>query len=434
MPVLTSWTAVDKPEVAVGARDLLGTGAIADGIADEIAPNLRQSTMRARYYTMLAVGTRDVEEAADTSAGRLRRFFRWERLWLASLLASCAKKSSDLRAQVKKQAPGLLGTGIGGRSIQRFEELWPGWTTKGIDLGEFVPLQAPQTSGAYGRYAGSARESGLLSRTSGLALEKAGRDLVAAFEDSRSQQFVSSLRAALDEARPGTSTTLFKSHLPALGLDRPKLREREILIERLLEGVSRTLLAARVVGAELGRAAEPSEKQWSAAIPACAKRAAAIDDEGKRLSDALLAAAGYDPFRKALEETLLTVSDRVAASGEWSVDEKALANDPKILERVAVIDKAARRFLASPEVEATSDLRGRVKDASCSTVGGVLALLAAQHAAVCAARFTGAWFTRRDTSLAFVRRISGAPGNGLGRYRLASLASLMSDLQWKVKS
>lgn len=54
MPVLTSWTAVDKPEVAVGARDLLGTGAIADGIADEIAPNLRQSTMRARYYVMPA--------------------------------------------------------------------------------------------------------------------------------------------------------------------------------------------------------------------------------------------------------------------------------------------------------------------------------------------------------------------------------------------
>ena len=434
MTVLTSWTAMDEPEVAEGARDLLGLGAIADGIAEEIAPNLRQGTMRARYYTMLAVGTRAVEEAADTAAARLPHFFRWERLWLASLFASCAKKSSDVRAQVKKEAPGLLGTGIGGRSIRRFEELWPVWTKKGIDLGEFKPLQAPQTSGAYGRYAGSARESGLLSQASGLALETSGRHLVEAFENSTSQQLVSTLRSALGEARPRTNTTLFKTHLPALRLDRPKLREREILVERLLEGASRTLLAARVVGAELGGVTEPSKKQWSAAISACAKRAAAINDDGKLLSDALLAAAGYDPFRKALEETLLTVSKHVAASGEWVVDQKALANDPKILERVAVIDKAARRLLASPEVEATADLRGRVKDASCSTLGGVLALLGAQHLAVCSARGTGTWFARGDAGLAFVRRISGAPGDGLGRYRLASLASLMGDLQWKVKS
>src|SRR5436305_14556656 len=84
MAVLTSWTALDESEPVDGSRDLLGTGAIADRIADEIAPNLRQGTNRARYYTMLAIGAR-VVDSNDTPSQRLRHFFRWERLWLAAL-------------------------------------------------------------------------------------------------------------------------------------------------------------------------------------------------------------------------------------------------------------------------------------------------------------------------------------------------------------
>lgn len=436
MSILTSWTAIDEHEATDGARDLLGTGAIADRIAEEIAPNLRQGTSRARYYTMLAVGAHVVDGTGNTPAQRLRSFFRWERLWLAAIFEHHLPddgSTAKLQYAIRTKEDGLLGAGIRGASSKKFLELRDRGVGR-IDLEEFVPLKAPQTSGVYGRYAGSARDVRILSEAGGLALGNAGTELVASFEDQLGQaQFVKKAREAVAEGECSLTAALIKS-LAALRLCRPQQRERELLIGCLVEGDHRTLLAARVIWQNLDGSSPPEPNQWRAAIPKCARAARELGGEGALLSDALLAALGYDPVRTSLEALLLAASQLAERSRGWDVNLAALAEDRSFSRQVSALQEAAEGFRGSPEIESTRELRSRLQDHDLSTLTGVIELLCAQHAAVCQARGIGTWVSFRRGRLEFARRITGATAAGLARYRLGSLTSLIRDLQWKVKA
>lgn len=436
MAILTGWTAIDEHDVADGARDLLGTGAIADRIAEEIAPNLRQGTSRARYYTMLAVGAHVVDGTGDTPAQRLRSFFRWERLWLAAIFEHHLpddRSVAKLQHAIRTKEEGLLGAGIRGASSKKFLALRDGGGGR-IDLEEFVPLKAPQTSGVYGRYAGSARDVRILSEAGDLALGGAGTELVASFEDQLGQaQLVKKAREAVVDGECSLNAAPGKG-LAALRLCRPQQRERELLIGCLVEGEPRTFLAARVIWQNLEVSSPPEPHQWRAAIPKCAKTARELGGEGALLSDALLAALGYDPVRASLEALLLLSSQLAERSQGWDVDLAALAEDSNFSRQVSALQEAVEGFRASPEIEATRELRSRLHDHDLSTLAGVVELLCAQHAAVCQARGIGAWVSFRRGRLEFARRVTGATAAGLARYRLGSLASLIRDLQWKVKA
>lgn len=437
MSIFTSWTALDESEPVDGARDLLGTGAIADRIAEEIAPNLRQGTSRARYYTMLAVGARVVEDPDGSPSQRLRRFFRWERLWLAALFehhlpadASLAK----LQHAIRTGEEGLLGAGVRGASSRKFLELRGDWWARGINLDEFVPLKAPQTSGAYGRYAGSARDTKVLSGAGGLSLGSAGAELVACFEETLGQsQFFSKAREAVVGDGCGLKTRLMKD-LARLRLGRPQRREREILAECLVDGHRRTRLAAEVIQPHLDCSIQPTQQQWRAGLPMCARAARALGGEGALLSDALLAALRYDGVRAALEALLLAASQHAEREQRWEADLSALASDAAFARHVDALRAAAEGFRTSPELDATRELRSRLGEHDPSTLTGVAELLCAQHAAVCQARGIGVWARLDRGRLDFTRRVTGATGSGIARYRLGSLVSLLRDLQWRAKA
>lgn len=437
MAVLTSWTALDESEPVDGARDLLGTGAIADKIADEIAPNLRQGTNRARYYTMLAIGARVVEDSDKSPSQRLRHFFRWERLWLAAVFEHHAQKDptvAKLQNAIKTNEDGLLGAGIRGASSRKFLELRDDWWTKGIDLEEFVPLKAPQTSGAYGRYAGSARDVKVLSDAGGLNLGTFGKELVASFEEDLGQsQFFAKAKDAVVSAGCSLKATLVKN-LADLRLTRPQRRERELLTECLLDGNPRTRLAAQVVRQALDCTSQPTQQQWKAAVPKCAKAARALGDEGVLLADALLAAAAYDGVRSALESLFVTASKCAEDDQRWHADLGGLDKDFGFSRQVQELRKAVDAFRSSPDIEATEELRLRVAEHDPGTLDGVAELLCAQHEAVCQQRGVGVWVRLDKDRLEFSRRITGATGSGLARYRLGSLVSLIRDLQWKAKA
>lgn len=437
MSVLTSWTALDESEPVDGSRDLLGTGAIADRIADEIAPNLRQGTNRARYYTMLAIGARVVEDKDETPSQRLRHFFRWERLWLAALFEHHVPKDfslAKLQNAIKTNEEGLLGAGVRGASSRKFLDLRDDWWTNGIDLDDFVPLKAPQTSGAYGRYAGSARDVRVLSDAGGLTLGAVGKDLVASFEEDLGQsQFFTKAKDAVLTTKCGLKATLVKN-LADLRLSRPQRRERELLTECLVNGNPRTRLAAQVVRQAFDCSSQPTQQQWRAAIPKCAKAARALGDEGILLSDALEAAAGYDGVRSSLESLLVTASKCAENDQRWDADLTALAKDGNFSQHVQALTKAAGAFRTSPEIDATQELRSRLADHDPSTLAGAVELMCTQHQAVCQQRGIGAWVRLQKGRLEFSRRITGATGSGLARYRLGSLTSLIRDLQWKVKT
>jgi hypothetical protein len=436
--VLTGWTALDESEPVDGSRDLLGTGAIADRIADQIAPNLRQGTSRARYYTMLAVGVHVVELATrgepDLPAVRRRRFFRWERLWLAALFEhhlTADRSLTKLQHAIRTHEVGLLGAGIRGASARKFLELRDRGMGK-IDLDEFVPLKAPLTSGVYGRYAGSARDVKILSETGGVVLGSEGERLVASFEEQLGQsQLLSKASEAVSGSECNLNTVI--RNVAEIRLCRPPRRERELLSDHLLKRVRRTFLAARVIVDQLDCSTPPTDQQWRAAIPRCARAARGLDPEGEPLADALLAALGYDRVRASLEALLLAASKHAERELRWNVEFTALAGDRGVARLLSALQRAAEGFRASPEIEATRDLRVRLRDHDPSTLAGAVELLCAQHAAVCRARGVAVWVRLHRGRLDFSRRVTGATAPGLARYRLGSLASLIRDLQWKVQ-
>jgi hypothetical protein len=158
-----------------------------------------------------------------------------------------------------------------------------------------------------------------------------------------------------------------------------------------------------------------------------------MGDEGVLLSDALLAALGYDAFRSSLESLLVAASKCVENEQRWGADLAMLAKDGTVVHQVNALTAAAKGFQSSPEIEATQELRTRLKAHAPSTVAGAMEFLCSQHAAICHLRGIGVWVQLRKGRLEFERRIPGAMGTGLARYRLGSLASLIRDLQWTVK-
>jgi hypothetical protein len=158
-----------------------------------------------------------------------------------------------------------------------------------------------------------------------------------------------------------------------------------------------------------------------------------MGDEGVLLSDALLAALGYDGFRSSLESLLVATSKFVENEQLWVADLDTLAKDGTVVHQVKALIAAAKRFQSSPEIEATQELRARLKEHTPATIAGAMELLCSQHAAICRQRGIGLWVQIQKGRLEFARRTTGAMGTGLARYRLGSLVSLIRDLQWTVK-
>jgi hypothetical protein len=433
MTVLTSWTAIDVGDAVEGGRDLLGMGAIADQLAAEVAPNLRAGTTRARYYTMLAVGTHIAGELARSPSERLRHLFRWERLWLVAQFECHASKHDTLpalRKALDAHERDILGKGVGARSLRAYLEI----RERGgaVNLDAFVPLEAPQTSGVYGRYAGSARDSGILTASGPLALDRAGDELVAHVEEHLGDsKFMARVREALEARRcdPRAKVCLAVTNLSLRHL--PKRSERAVLAEALVEREPRTLLAATVLRQVTGTRADAPP--WPTAIPRCASIARKHGSDGEALADTLQAIAAYDGIRTALELLLHRLNE--ALTGAWSASIVSLAADANIKKAVEAITGAAAAFLASPDVPATGGLRALVSRSTSIAARDAIELVCAQHAEVCARRGIGPWFRTRANDLELLRRPStSAPSGGIGRYRLNSLESLIADLQWGVAS
>jgi hypothetical protein len=285
MTVLTRWTAIDAGDAVDGGRDLLGTGAIADQLAAEVAPNLRAGATRARYYTMLAVGTHLAGQVATSPSERLRHLFRWERLWLVAQLECHALKHDKLpalRKAIDTHERGILGKGVGARSLRTYLEI----RERGgdVNLDAFVPLEAPQTSGVYGRYAGSARDSGILAASGPLALDRAGEELVAhAKEHLGESKFMARVREVLEARRcdPRAKVCLALTDL-SLRYP-PKGSERTVLAEALVEREPRTLLTATVLRQVIGTRADAPP--WGTVIPRCASIARKHGSDGEALAD-----------------------------------------------------------------------------------------------------------------------------------------------------
>jgi hypothetical protein len=448
------WAAYHYETSTAGGRDLLGLGDLGDALAEILVPNLRATSWRARYFTLLTLAVHLIPPELETAEAQRHWVFDFERAWLLAVCGRYLKLAKwDETAATRRLAAGergLLGRGRGrivSPTLAKAAELLRGATD--VRLARFVPLQAPQTSGMYGRYVGAARSSRLLAGARGLLLDTNGSTLAQAAFDSAQSKKQGKLQADFQVALATGRLVPWKNVHAALaslrlgGIHDPAAKdERRVLAGALLESNEQT----RITAATLRRAAPRVATTVSAKSINAMIRALPPGEPAQKIRAVLEELPAFDEARRALERVLLALAAHTeaklqdGAAFRFARTELARARGVKAaLEAVP----GALRDVKAGQHPALAPLREAIAAHTSGKRIDAVGLVAALHGRTMARRGVPAWFRADDDALHLERSLGPDAVSpelasdeaevvaDLGRYRLGALRSLVSDLAWK---
>lgn len=451
-----AWSAFYLEAPTLGGRDLLGLGEIGEALSQVLAPNIRATSWRARYFSLLTLAVHLMPEGTEAAEERRGWVFDFEKSWLLAVSGYYLEAAGDDEARATQRLAnverGLLGRGRGrivSPTIRAARELL---SANRIKLDRFAPLQAPQTSGMYGRYVGAARSSALLAEGRTLALGNFGppvaESALRSAEIGKTGQFTRDVEETLGGGTFERGRYAAK-RLATLRLgnirDASAKSERAALTAALLESNESTRTTAAVLRRALpkrdGSITEAVIVRMSKSLPD-----SAVTTAVRSVLDEL---PGFDRARRALDAVYSSVAahtnELVGTTGEYNFPRGKLT-------RTSVVKEATKGFANALSAVRSSchpallPLRNVIERRKSGKSIDSLGLLSDLHEATMKRRGMPRWFEVDEKELRLDRPLesAGPPGGAtgpdeeaiiadLGRYRLGALRSLIADLGWKGK-